>query len=673
MKLKPGWNCLRVSRLALVLPCLFAGIVSAQNAPPPAQAAAPAGGARVQPDPSKALPPSVYSNPRATDDPRVGLKPGLYDAGEAISGLQKVASVAKPPGFAAAPKTAAAEPAPQAAAPAGAQGAGRGGRGPTLDTGSVNSDLAFSGNHLFVGNYNGINFYDIDNPMQIKHSLSIMCPGGQGDVSVYKNLLFMSAEAMNGRIDCGTQGIPLPEGYTPPPPPTGAAAGGGRRPPPPSPDRFRGVRIFDISDLANPKQVAAVQSCRGSHTHSLLVDPKDKDNVYVYISGTAGVRPSEELAGCSGADPKEDAATALFRIDIIKVPLAHPEQAKIVSSPRIFTDTQSGDINGLWKGGTHGEGTQSTSQTNHCHDITIYSAIGLAAGACSGNGILLDISDPVNPKRIDAVSDPNYAYWHSATFNNDGSKVIYTDEWGGGAQPRCRSTDPMHWGADAIFSLTNRKLTLQSYYKMPAPQTDLENCVAHNGSLVPIPGRDIFVQAWYQGGVSIMDFTDATHPFEIAYFDRGPLDEKLRGTGGFWSVYWYNGYIYGSEIARGVDVFKLIPSKFLSQEEIDASNQVHFDILNVQNQPHIEWPHNLVVAKAYVVQLDRSNALAPARMTALKTAIAKVESPGATRKDSADLSAMATSLDKDAGSAKTTADANRMHALAAILREKARP
>ncbi len=270
------------------------------------------------------------------------------------------------------------------------------------------------------------------------------------------------------------------------------------------------------------------------------------------------VRPSEELAGCSGGDPKANPETALFRIDIIKAPLAHPEQARIVSSPRIFTDVQTGDVDGLWKGGTHGEGKQATSSTNQCHDITINSWAGLAAGACSGNGILLDISDPVNPKRIDAVSDPNYAYWHSATFSNDGTKVLYTDEWGGGAQPRCRATDPMHWGAAAIFSLTNRKLTLRPYYKMPAPQTDLENCVAHNGSLVPVPGRDIFVQAWYQGGLSIMDFTDAGHPYEIAYFDRGPLDATLRGTGGFWSVYWYNGYIYGSEIARGVDVFKLI-------------------------------------------------------------------------------------------------------------------
>ncbi len=631
-----------------------------------------------QPDPAKALPPSVYSNPRSgPDDPRIGLKPGLFDAGEAIFGLQKVATMQKPPGFA--PDPNAPEPPPPPAPPANAPGGGRG-RGPTINTGTVNSDLAFNGNHLFVGNYYGINFYDIDNPGQIKLGTSLVCPGGQGDVSVYGHLLFMSAEAMNGRIDCGTQGIPVPAGAAPPEPPApppaeaaaGAAAAGpgrGRRVTPPSPDRFRGVRIFDISDLKNPRQVAAVQSCRGSHTHTLLIDPKDKDNIYVYISGTGPVRQAEELPGCSGVDPKANPETALFRIDIIKVPLAHPELAKIVSSPRIFTDTQTGDMDGLWKGGTHGEGTQQTSTTNQCHDITIYSAIGLAAGACSGNGILLDVSDPVNPKRLDAVSDPNYAYWHSATFSNDGSKVLFTDEWGGGSQPRCRATDPMHWGADAIFSLSNRKLTLQSYYKMPAPQTDLENCVAHNGSLVPIPGRDIFVQAWYQGGVSMVDFTDPSHPFEIAYFDRGPLDAVKRGTGGFWSVYWYNGYIYGSEISRGVDVFRLTPSKFLTQEEIDASNQVHFDILNVQSQPKIVWPQNLIVGKAYIAQLERSGALSASRMSSLKSAIAKVERPGASRKDSAELKTMGALLDKDAAKAKSTADGVRMHALASILKQ----
>jgi hypothetical protein len=620
---------------------------------------------------------SVFSNPRAAaDDPRIGLKGGLYDAGEAASGLERLASLPKPPGFAPGDDVTAktAQLSTPAPAPAPAEGA----KPPERPTayGSTNSDLAFSGNHLFVGNYNGIAFYDVDNPKQIKLRASLVCPGGQGDVSVYGHLLFMSAEAANGRIDCGTQGIPLPAGYVPPPtPPAPPTAPGApparvrRPPPPPSPDRFRGVRIFDITDLSNPKQVAAVQSCRGSHTHSLLIDPKDKDNVYIYISGTGNVRQEEELAGCSGGDPSANPNTALFRIDIIKVPLAHPEQAKIVSSPRIFSDAQTGAINGLWKGGSHGDGTQTTSATNQCHDITLYSALGLAAGACSGNGILLDISDPVHPVRIDAVNDPNYAFWHSANFSNDGSKVLFTDEWGGGSQPRCRATDPMNWGADAIFTLSNHKLTLASYYKMPAPQTENENCVAHNGSLVPIPGRDIEVQAWYQGGVSVVDFTDPQHPFEIAYFDRGPVDSSKRAMGGQWSTYWYNGYIYGSEIARGVDVFKLVPNKYITQNEIDAANQVHFDELNVQNQPKITWPANFVVARAYIDQLGRSNALAPQRIEALNTAIAKVDASRDDRKGVAQLKAMGVKLDKDASSAKTPADAQRMRALAAIIKQ----
>jgi hypothetical protein len=613
---------------------------------------------------------TVYVNPRTgSEDPRVGLKGGLYDAGTASSGMELVVSVPKPSGFAPGDVINSPTPPPPPPAPGDAP------RPPANQYGSTNSDLAFSGNHLFVGNYNGINFYDIDNPGKAKLRTSVVCPGGQGDVSVYGHLLFMSAEAVNGRIDCGTQGIPLPAGYTPPPPPppppTVAAKPGEtparppRVPPPPSPDRFRGVRIFDISDMGNPKQVATVQSCRGSHTHTLVIDPKDPDNVYIYISGTGAVRQAEELPGCVGGDPDKNPDTALFRIDIIKVPLAHPELAKIVSSPRIFADEKTGALNGLWKGGTHGEGTQKTSETDKCHDITVYSAMGLAAGACSGNGILLDIKDPAHPVRIAAVNDPNYAFWHSANFNNAGTKVLFTDEWGGGGQPRCRETDPMNWGADAIFNLTKGKLTLASYYKMPAPQTDNENCVAHNGSLVPIPGRDILVQSWYQGGVSMVDFTDSSHPMEIGYFDRGPIDPTKHAMGGQWSTYWYNGYIYGSEIARGVDVLKLVPNKFITQNEIDASNQIHFDELNVQNQPHIVWPKNLVVAKAYVDQLARGTSVTEQRIAVINAAIAKAD---ATPGDHKELKTMAAGLEKDANKAKTPADADRMHALAAIFK-----
>src|SRR5579871_137181 len=619
---------------------------------------------------------SVFTNPRAgNDDPRVGLKGGYMDAGEAAFGLEHIVTLPKPPGFA--PGNTAGPPPTPPPAPAGGEAGRAGAQAPAAQYGSTNSDLAFSGNHLFVGNYNGINFYDIDNPGKTTLRTSVLCPGGQGDVSVYGHLLFMSAEAMNGRLDCGVQGNPPPPGYTPPPPPptppADAANGGApgrapRVPPPPSPDRFRGVRIFDITDFANPKQVAVVQSCRGSHTHTLVIDPNDKENVYIYISGTGPVRQAEELSGCSGGAPDANPNTSLFSIDIIKVPVAHPEQAKIISSPRIFTDEKTGAINGLWKGGTHGEGTQRTSETDKCHDITVYSAIGLAAGACSGNGILLDIHDPTHPVRIDAVSDPNYAFWHSANFNNAGTKVLFTDEWGGGGQPRCRASDPMNWGADAIFTLSNRKLTLASYYKMPAPQTENENCVAHNGSLIPIPGRDILVQSWYQGGVSMVDFTDASHPFEIAYFDRGPVDSSKRAMGGQWSTYWYNGYIYGSEIARGVDVLKMVPNKYITQNEIDAANQVHFDELNVQNQPKITWPQNFIVARAYLDQLARGNSINAARIKALNDAINKVDSTPSDKKELAQLKSMAANLDKDAASAKTPADGERMRAIAAIIK-----
>ena len=645
----------------IIAACLVAGLAQtpAPQEPAPAQKKAPA--------PPKVIDTGVSTNPRTgKEDPRVGLKAGLYDAGEAAFGLERLASLSKPSGFA--PGDVVVTPGPPPVPPPNdsPDPAARLPQAAPNTYGSTNSDLAFSGNHLFVGNYNGINVYDIDNPRKVKIITSLLCPGGQGDVSIYGNLLFMSAEAMNGRLDCGTGGIPLPEGYVAPKPPPaepvapGAPAPRRQRPlPPPSPDRFRGVRIFDIADISHPKQVAAVQSCRGSHTHSLLVDPKDKENVYVYISGTSQVRQGEELPGCSAGQPDKNPETALFRIDIIKVPLAHPELAKIVSSPRIFTDTQTGAMNGLNKGGTSGDGTQKMSETNQCHDITIFASAGLAAGACSGNGILLDISDPIAPVRIAAVSDPNYAYWHSANFNNAGTKVLFTDEWGGGSQPRCRASDPMSWGADAIFTLANRKLTLASYYKMPAPQTDFENCVAHNGSIVPIPGRDILVQAWYQGGISLVDFTDAAHPFEIAYFDRGPINAEKRAMGGQWSTYWYNGYIYGAEIARGVDVFRMVPNKFITQNEIDASNQVHFDYLNVQNQPKVEWPSNLIVARAYVDQLARGTSLPAKTLADLTAAIGKAEPTG--------LKGFAGKLEKAAGSSKSVADSDRLKALAAIL------
>jgi hypothetical protein len=527
----------------------------------------------------------------------------------------------------------------------------------------ANSDLAFQGNHLFQGNFYGVNIYDITDPSKTALLTTMVCPGGQGDVSVYRNLLFMSVEMPNGRVDCGVQGFP-------PEPPPAAGHEKERRLPAAQKDRFRGVRIFDISDIKNPKQLAAVQTCRGSHTHTLVVNPNDKDNVYIYVSGVSFVRQQEELAGCSGEKPDKDPNTALFRIDVIQVPLAAPQDAKVVSSPRLFMDPRTGALNGLSNGGSHGKGNEKPEDTDQCHDITVYSSIGLAAGACSGNGIVLDIKDPVHPKRLDAVNDPNYSYWHSASFSNDGSKVVFTDEWGGGLGARCRPNDPNKWGADAIFHLKDNKLSMASYYKLPAAQGDSENCVAHNGSLIPVPGRDIEVQGWYQGGISVVDFTDAAHPFEIAYFDRGPIDPKTLILGGEWSAYWYNGNIYGSEIARGLDILQLTPTKFLTQNEIDAAKTVHVSELNVQNQQKIQWPSQLIVAKAYVDQLERSQTLPANKIAELRKAIQDAESSKMNKGKVKKLAKMAPSLDK-IGDAASPADANRLHALAEILKHPA--
>ena len=600
------------------------------------------------------------------NDPRAKLVPGLYDAGETSMGIKHLLLLKKPDAF----QLGSTDPDdPKVQKTIAQLGISRAGKLPKptqlviAQLAFANSDLAFQGNRLFQGNFYGLSIYDISNPAKTSLLTSLVCPGGQGDLSVYKDLLFMSVEMPNGRLDCGTQGFPAEQ------PPPGDDKEKKRKIPAAQKDRFRGVRIFDISDIKNPKQVAAVQTCRGSHTHTLVVDPNDKVNVYIYVSGTSFVRQTDELAGCSGEKPDKDPNTALFRIDVIKVPLAAPQDAKIVSSPRVFIDPRTGAMNGLSNGGTHGKkGMEKPEDTDQCHDITVYSAIGLAAGACSGNGILLDIKDPIHPKRVDAVNDPNYSYWHSASFSNDGSKVVFTDEWGGGLGARCRANDPNNWGADAIFHLKDNKLSMAGYYKMPAAQGDSKNCVAHNGSLIPVPGRDIEAQAWYQGGVSVVDFTDAAHPFEIAYFDRGPIDPNILVLGGDWSAYWYNGNIYASEIARGLDVFELTPTQLLTQNEIDAAKTVKVSELNVQNQQKIEWPAKLVVARAYLDQLTRSLALPADRIADLQKAMQAAENSRMNKGKLAKLKSMADSVEKSAASATNPADAARLHALAEILK-----
>ena len=629
-------HAFRLFAASFVLCSCFAAAAMAQNNPfaPVAAPPLPAG--------------MTGSN---ANDPRAKLKPGMYDAGEAASGLRLVKSMKKAEAFQLSNDPADAKVEKGASIIAG-------------DTSKIpppmklvlaglafaNSDMAFQGNRLFQGNFYGMSIYDISDPANALLLTNIICPGGQGDVSVYKNLMFMSVEMANGRLDCSAAGFPI-------------EATPGEHPAA-SKDRFRGVRIFDISDIRNPKQVGAVQTCRGSHTHTLVLDPNDKKNVYIYVSGTSFVRQNEELAGCSDGTPDKNPGTAKFRIDVIKVPVKAPQNAKVVSSPRIFMDSRTNEIAGLTNGGTHGELDKPTP-TDQCHDITVYSAIGLAAGACEGNGILLDIRDPANPKRVDAVNDTNYAYWHSASFSNDGKKVVFTDEWGGGLGARCRENDPNVWGADSIFRIEAGKLKFASYFKMPSAQGDTENCVAHNGSIIPVPGRDIMVQAWYQGGISVMDFTDADHPKEIAYFDRGPIDPNNLVLGGSWSAYWYNGHIYSSEISRGLDIFELTPSKFLTQNEINAAKSVHVSELNVQNQQKIVWPKNRAAALAYIDQLERSRSLTADQIADLRNA---VEAKGLDQKQVAKLKDM---LEKVAGRTKTATDSARLQALAGILKQPA--
>ena len=623
-----------------------------------------------------AAPVAAATRSAAAPDPRVGLRGGLNNAAEAAWNLRVVSKTPTPPSFA----------------------------------GQWNSDLAFIGNNVIQGNFNGYQIWDISNPSRPVIRKEYVCPASQSDVSVYKNLLFVSSESNSGRLDCGKQGVPEPV----------------------SKERIRGVRIFDITDISNAKYIGNVQTCRGSHTHSLLVDPKDKDNVYVYVSGSAGVRSDKEMPGCSAATPDKDQNSARFRIEVIKVPLAHPEQAAIVSSPRIFNDLAAPP--------THGDGAadkaeiaaarakgafvvefggqsmvapsqmmdpmldsivkarrgtgkptaaDSTALRNalpgivarmvganpnqkptgpeQCHDITLYPEIGYAGGACGGYGLLLDIKDPSHPVRIGAAADSNFAYWHSATFNNDGTKVLFTDEWGGGTAPKCRATDKPEWGADAIFTLENGKMTFKSYYKMLAPQTANENCVAHNGSLVPIPGRDIMVQAWYQGGISVFDWTDASHPMEIAYHDRGPVDESKLVTGGSWSVYWYNGVMVSSEIARGLDIFELTPSAFVSQNEIDAAKTVHLDYLNAQGQPKIVWPPSFAVARAYLDQLERGKGMAAGKIASVRKELTSAEGKSGKARKSA-----LTSLAKDVnGNVKGATDKARAQKLAATVQDLA--
>jgi len=585
-----------------------------------------------------------------SSDPRAGLAAGFDDADRAISNMELVASLAKPAGFfdpdnpgelpptRLQPETEESDDEERPEAPGEDEEQTEEEdeayeRYPLLSF--ANTDMAFAGDVLVAGSYHGFNVYRLQDDGVPALMSSIVCPGGQGDVSIVGDLLIMSVEETRGRVDCGLEGVSEDV----------------------SADRFRGIRIFDISDLARPMQVGAVQTCRGSHTHSVVAGPGEDGKIIVYNSGTSSVRDEEELEGCIDESPGDD-RTALFRIDVIEIPVDYPSRARIVDSPAVFADPGTGVLAGLWRGGDHGDDTQETSRTDQCHDITVFPELNIAAGACSGNGIIFDISDPRKPQRIDEVVDQGFAYWHSATFNNDGTKVIYTDEWGGGMQPRCRAYDPLDWGADAIYDIIDGKLEFRGYFKMPAPQVDEENCVAHNGSIVPVPGRDIFVQAWYQGGISVVDFTDSANPVEIAFFDRGPIDADDRIVGGFWSAYWYKGRVYGTEIVRGLDVLKLVPSEYLSANEIAAAAVANQgDVFNPQQQFRVTWPAEPVVARAYIDQLARDDALDGEAITKLSQSLDRAEeSLGSGARDrglAKELERFAKNLDENVGSANT--------------------
>ncbi|MFF1512172.1 LVIVD repeat-containing protein [Streptomyces sp. NPDC058326] len=405
----------------------------------------------------------------------------------------------------------------------------------------TNSDLAFQGKYAFAGNYDGFRIFDISDPKAPKTVAQVLCPGSQNDISVSGNLVFLSTDSSRSDNSCASTSQPASVK-----------------------ESWEGMKIFDISDIANPKYVAAVETACGSHTHTLV--PKGK-NVYVYVSSYS---PNDAFPDCQR--PHDG-------ISVIKVPRKAPEQAAVVSFPVLFPG--DGADGGGNPGGPVNPGV---SKTTGCHDITVLPEKDLAAGACMGDGILFDIEDPEHPRVIDQVQDNvNFAFWHSATFNQKANKVVFTDELGGGGSATCNAVVGPNRGANGIYDIVgkgkHRDLVFRSYYKIPRHQADTENCVAHNGSLIPVKGKDLMVQAWYQGGVSVWDFTDSAKPKEIAFFERGPLSATTISSGGSWSAYYYNGHIYSNDMAKGFDVLKL------SDRRTDPAKRIRMDELNVQTQP----------------------------------------------------------------------------------------
>jgi hypothetical protein len=577
------------------------------------------------------------------DDPRSKLKPGRMDADTVSKNMRLVSFTPKPAAFDTA-------------------------RGLTF----INSDLAFGGNYVYQGNFSGFTIWDVSNPAKPKLVSATSCVTSQGDPSIYGNLLFLSAEGGGNRNDCAKGGVQDPK------------------------DHMAGVRIYDVSDPAKPRLVKNVQTCKGSHTHTIVPSKKDKDIIYIYVSGSQGARPETEMPGCKDGTDPADESNSLFRLDVIKVSLKNPEKAEVVTGARIFTGLdpapRAASRPAQQRPRAPGDTTTRPAPPpptgpRNCHDVTAYPAANLLAGACGSYGLLVDISNPEKPVRLDAKSDTNFSLWHTAVFSNDGKKVVFTDEWGGGTSPMCQANSMMEMGGNTILTIDkSKKYKQHSYFKIPSAQTAEENCVSHNGGLIPVPGRDIMVQGWYQGGVSVMDFTNADKPEELAYFDRGPIDPAPgadvpapaapaaggrgnRGTiGGSWGAYYWNGMIYSSELDRGFDIMELTPSDQLSKNEIEAAKLVKFAQYNPQSQPKIEWPAAFPVVRSYLDQLVRWNGLAAERTTAIGKALDSAEQQSGKARRTA-LEALAKQVDKDVSGAK---DPERVKAMSAAIKDLAK-
>jgi hypothetical protein len=590
---------------------------------------------------------SAQTYPSAAD-PRNNLKPGRLDAGVAASNMRLVSFSPKPAQFDSA-------------------------RGLTF----INSDVAFgNGHYAYQGNFAGFTVWDVSNPAKPVVTAVVECITSQGDPSIIGNLLFVSAEGAGNRNDCGKGGVQDPK------------------------DHMTGIRIYDVSNPSAPKLIKNVQTCKGSHTHTVIPSPTDKKIVYIYVSGQQAARPETELAGCKNGTDPADPTNSLYQLDIIKVPLDHPEQAAVIPGARIFTGLEGAPACITFcaptdprraaggrgrRGGAPGDSTTPVGMPvntgpRNCHDVTAYPAMHLLAAACSSHAIMVDISNPEKPVRLSAITDTNnFQGRHTAGFSNDGKKTLWTDEWGGGTGPMCQAGSIMELGGNTIVtaSADYKKLTQRAYFKLPTAQTAQENCVSHNGGLIPVPGRDLYVQGWYQGGVDVMDFTDADHPTEIAYFDRGPIDEPNDTTnannrsrytiGGSWGAYYWNGYIYSSELDRGFDVYELTPSPQLSANEIAAAKLVTMREYNPQSQPKLVWPAAFPVVRSYLDQLVRNEGLAADRTTAVSAALDAAEKKsGAAR--AAALTALAKQVDGYASGAK---DAPRVRMLSAEIKRLA--